>query len=93
MNSSLRGNNASKNNYNAGIYLGADSNNNILSGTQPNSNTEGGIYVYSTRYNTLINNNANSDSNYGISLFGSFNKIIDNNANSNKNYGYSRPIP
>jgi len=67
-----------------GIYLSSSCNN--LTSNTANSNTNYGIFLYSSsNYNTLTNNTANSNNNYGICLVGgvSHNSIEGGNVSHN----------
>ena len=67
----------------AGIYLGSNSNNNLL--TNITSNTNPGISISSSNSNNLTNIILNSNTNEGIYLSSSTNNILTNiTANSNK---------
>jgi len=72
-----------------GIWLGAGSNHNTLTGNTLSSNTAQGFEIYHSDYNTFTNNNASSNSNYGFKMeTASHNTFTDNTANSNGRYGF-----
>ena len=52
------------------------------------NNGTDGIYLYRSRYNTLVNNTVSNNRCYGIHLYGSnYNSILNSNASTNRNYG------
>jgi len=72
--------------YGYGIYLYGRTAITIKNCTVQNFNC--GIYLYSSSYNTLITNTANSNAYYGILLvFSSSNTLTNNTANSNTHSG------
>jgi parallel beta-helix repeat protein len=88
-NSTLIGNTASGNNI--GILLatgttGISMNNTLIGNTA--SNNDYGIRLYSSRYDTLTNNTAEWNAQYGIELSGSYNYTLTGNTVSNNIIGF-----
>ncbi len=72
--------------FERGIYLGWNSNNNTLANNTANSNSQYGIYLDSSSNNTLTSNTANTNT-YGIFLdYSSNNNLTSNNLTNNKGY-------